>query len=67
MMILDFNNHLCEALVLFPLFNESHTQSLYCFILSLNLISLLNYFLFELMNLLIFSINFCLKIELHIN
>ncbi len=47
LMILDLNHHLCESLILFPLFDQSHAECLDGLVLPADLISVLDNLLLQ--------------------
>ena len=66
LMILDLYDHLCESLILFPLFDQSHAECLYSLVLSADLISVLDYLLLQGMYLDLLLVDSCLEFKLHI-
>ena len=65
-MILDLNHYLCESLILFTLFDQSHAKCLDSLVLAAYLISVLNYLLLKGLYLELLLVNSCLELKLHI-
>lgn len=57
MMIFNFDDHLCEPLILLALLNKCHAERLDGLVLALDLISQLDYLLFLLMYLGVFAVD----------
>ena len=66
LMVLDLYHHLCESLVRFPLFDQSHAECLDGLVLPADFISVLDHLLFQGVYLDLLLVDSCLESKLHI-